>query len=150
MFALLIVLMSSLGLFTLASLCHVPAGRAYTVHRLGRFSRSLGPGFHLVLPLIERIGHRVELIGHRVELGRGTLGDGAAAVFYQILEPERAGARLDAVDAYVQLAADSVLAEFVASQPEPISALCDSLKAELNRRLAPQGLRITRCQLQAA
>jgi len=150
MIALLTLAIACAALLLLASICHVPAGQAYTVHRFGRFSRCLGPGFHLVLPLVERIRQRVELIGHRVELGRGALGEASAAVFYQILEPERTGASLDAVDDYVQHEADAVLAEVVASQPEPGAALCDSLKSELNRRLAAQGLRVTRCQLQAA
>lgn len=150
MFALMIILPACLGLLTLASLCHVPAGRAYTVHRLGRFSRSIGPGLHLVLPVVERIRQRVDLIGHRVELSRGAPGQTSAAVFYQILEPERTGASLDAVDDYVQRAADAVLAEVCASQSDPGAAMCSSLKLELNRRLGPQGLRITRCQLEAA
>jgi regulator of protease activity HflC (stomatin/prohibitin superfamily) len=146
--ALLPALLAAPVALALLSLRYVPQGRAYTVHRFGRFVRSMGPGLHLVLPLVERIGHRVELIGHRVELSRQGLA--TAAVFYQILEPERAGASLDAVDEVVQHEADAILDEVAANQPDPGVGLCDSLKAELNRRLGPRGLRVTRCKLQAA
>jgi len=134
----------------LLSLRWVPEGRAYTVHRLGRFARGVGPGLHWVLPLVERVGHRVELIGHRVELSPAAPVGGRAAVFYQIIEPERAGPDLDAVDAFVQHAGDEALTEMVADQPDAGAALCEQLKLELNRRLAPRGFRVTRCQLQAA
>lgn len=135
----------------LASLRRVPQDRAYTVHRFGRFSRSIGPGFHVVLPVVERIGHRVELIGHHVQLHaeRGPI-QRDAAVFYQILEPERTGARLDAVDDFVKQEADALFADVVSRELDPDNGFGERLQAELNRRLSPQGLRVTRCRLQAA
>jgi regulator of protease activity HflC (stomatin/prohibitin superfamily) len=147
-------LLAMFAVFTfvaLVSLRRVPKDRAVTVHRFGRYSRSLGPGFHVVFPLIERIGHRVELIGHHVQLHaeRGaTQRD--AAVFYQILEPERTGACLDAVDDYVLQQADAVFAEVATQELETGNGFGERLQAELNRRLSPQGLRVTRCRLQAA
>lgn len=150
MFELALGLVAAVLVLALFSLRWVPEGRAYTVHRLGRFSRSIGPGLHWVLPLVERVRQRVDLIGHRIDLAPTQPGAAHAAVFYQIIEPERAGASLDAVDDFVQHEADDILTAVAADQPEAIGALCENLKLELNRRLAPRGLRITRCQLQAA
>jgi regulator of protease activity HflC (stomatin/prohibitin superfamily) len=151
MYPPLVAMLVLVALAVLVSLRRVPQDRAFTVHRFGRFSRSLGPGVHVVLPLVERIGHRVVLIGHQVQLHAdqgATQRD--AAVFYQILEPERTGACLDAVDDYVKHEADAIFAEVMTQGLETATGFGDRLQAELNRRLSPQGLRVTRCRLQLA
>lgn len=150
MFELALSLVAAVLALALSSLRRVPEGRAYTVHRFGSFSRNIGPGLHWVLPLVERVRRRVDLIGHRIDLAPTQPGAARAAVFYQIIEPERAGASLDAVDDFVQHEADDILTAVTADRPEAVGVLCENLKLELNRRLAPRGLRITRCQLQAA
>ncbi len=151
MYLLLLAPLALVAFLALVSLRRVPQDQAYTVHRFGRYSRSLGPGFHMVIPVVERIGHRVELIGHRVQLHaeRGAV-QRDAAVFYQILQPERTGACLDAVDDYVKQEADAVFAEVVTGEPDSGIGFVERLQVELNRRLSPQGLRVTRCRLQAA
>jgi regulator of protease activity HflC (stomatin/prohibitin superfamily) len=40
----------------------VPQGRAYTVERFGRFTRTLFPGLHLIMPFIDRIGARQNMM----------------------------------------------------------------------------------------
>ena len=71
------------------------------------------------------------------------------AVYYQILEPERAGDALDDVDALVEREARSSLVA-LASGPvrDEAVALAARLKSDLNQRLGNLGLRVTRCQLQ--
>jgi hypothetical protein len=103
-------------------------------------------------PFVDHIAHRVRLVGHQIELSPQNLATGMAAhgaVYYQILEPERAGRVLDDVDAVVEREA---LSSLLALATEPVrteaAALSMRLKAELNARLAEIGLRVTRCQLQ--
>ena len=36
----------------------VPEQQAFIVERLGKYDRTLGAGFHLLIPLVERIRHR--------------------------------------------------------------------------------------------
>lgn len=50
-FTILFILMSSIVI--------VRQGYEYTVESFGRFTRTLTPGFHLVLPIIERIGAKI-------------------------------------------------------------------------------------------
>lgn len=50
-FVVLFVLMSSVTI--------VRQGYEYTVENFGRFTRTLTPGFHLLLPIIERVGAKV-------------------------------------------------------------------------------------------
>ena len=40
----------------------VRQGYEYTIERFGRYRASFGPGFHLILPFVNRIGHRVNMM----------------------------------------------------------------------------------------
>ena len=114
----------------------IPAQRVATVRRLGRYRRTLGPGWHWLSPL-ERKSASIELLNHHVHFARGGV---EAELYYQILEPEKAGETLDNVD------------EFVAEKArESVDArTTGEFKLELNRRVAPKGLRVVRCALHVA
>jgi hypothetical protein len=118
-----------------AGLRRVPAQRAATVRRFGRYRRTVGPGWHWVLPQVDKTS-LVELINHHLQVPRP---EGQAELYYQILEPEKTGETLEHAD------------EFVAAQA---SASFDArttgeFKLELNRRVSPLGLRVVRCSLHA-
>ena len=55
-FVILVVVTIALGVRT------VPQGYAYTVERFGRYSRTLGAGLGLIIPYMERIGHKVNVM----------------------------------------------------------------------------------------
>lgn len=118
----------------------VPAQRSLTVRRFGRYRRTLGPGWHWLVPVLDRSGAGVDLIGHRVRI-QAAGGQGPAELYYQILEPEKAGATLDTVDDWVAGQAREALGGALQS-PE-------QFKHELNRRVARLGLRVIRCSLHA-
>lgn len=134
-----------------ASLRRIPEDTVCTVHRFGRYVRTLQPGLRLTVPFVDHIAHRVRLVGHRVELLPQALASGTAAggeVYYQILEPERAGDALDDVDALVEREACVQLAALARDDADAESAaLSQRLKSALNTRLGALGLRIIRCQL---
>ena len=46
----------------LAGVKTVPQGYHYTVERFGRFTRSLRPGLGLIIPFIDRIGHKMNMM----------------------------------------------------------------------------------------
>jgi regulator of protease activity HflC (stomatin/prohibitin superfamily) len=156
----LALLLLLLGGGALASVRRIPEGHVFTVHRFGRFRRTLSPGLHFLLPLFDRVVHRVNLIGHVIELRRRIIAcadmaplEVEGAVYYQILDPARAGAALDSIDdlvvaetaeAMAQLAARHAQQELLDSGRE---ALNSRLKAEANARLKRHGVLVTRCQL---
>lgn len=55
MFALAIVLLL-MGVKT------VPQGMEYTVERFGRYTNTLRPGLHFIIPVIDRIGHEINMM----------------------------------------------------------------------------------------
>lgn len=124
-----------------AGLRCVPLQRVLTVRRLGRYRRTLGPGWHWIIPGLEQAGLQVKLIGHHLHV-RGAASNEEAELYYQIMEPEMAGATLDRVDAWVTDQTREAL-HCAGSTP-------DELKSELNRRVSRLGLRVIRCSLHLA
>ena len=135
-------------LLALAGLRHVPEDTALTVHRFGRYARTLTPGLRFTVPVLDRIAHRVRLVGHQVEVPVHGESATHAAVYYQILEPQRAGNALDHVDTLVEQRAREALSFLAADDAgDGADALASRLKHELNEGLAALGLRVTRCNL---
>lgn len=132
----------------LAVVRRVPEGQAISLHRFGRYRRTLGPGWHLVLPLVERVALRVTLVGHHVAVHDDAHGGTDAEVYYQILEPARAGRALADVDGLVQReTAERLHALTGEADGSDLPALAPRLKDELNRQLNRLGLLVIRCQL---
>ncbi|MEO8161540.1 MAG: hypothetical protein ABI588_08980 [Arenimonas sp.] len=117
-----------------AGLRRVPAQRAATVRRFGRYRRTVGPGWHWLLPQVDKAGAHIDLINHHLQVQRD---DGQADLYYQILDPQMAGEALERTD------------DFVATQArESVDARSTTeFKLELNRRVGPLGLRVIRCSL---
>lgn len=120
-----------------AGLRRVPAQRAATVRRFGRYRRTVGPGWHWLVPQLDKTGPEVELINHHLHVPRT---GGEAELYYQIIEPQMAGETLERVD------------DFVAAQAREADdgRTTTEFKLELNRRVQPFGLRIIRCALHSA
>ena len=129
----------------LTGLTRVDDDCGVTVHRFGRFNRAIGPGWHWTLPGIERLGRPVRLTGHHLDV---PAGDTHADLYYQILDPARAGPTLERLDQLVHEHAQDALAG-LPCPPDSAPTVADVLKAELNRRVESHGLRVIRCSLHA-
>ena len=57
-----LVVVGLIVLTILAGVKTVPQGFNYTVERFGRFTRSLTPGLGLIIPYIDRIGHKMNMM----------------------------------------------------------------------------------------
>ncbi|OYW63885.1 MAG: hypothetical protein B7Z40_14370, partial [Bosea sp. 12-68-7] len=62
-FSIFVVVLVMLVVITIAFLVKtVPQGYNYTVERFGRYSRTLSAGLNLIVPYIDRIGHKVNVM----------------------------------------------------------------------------------------
>ena len=48
-------------LLLFATIKIVPQGYHYTVESFGRYTRTLKPGLNIILPFVERVGHKMNL-----------------------------------------------------------------------------------------
>jgi regulator of protease activity HflC (stomatin/prohibitin superfamily) len=124
------------------SIRRIPEGHAYTLRRFGGQMRTVGAGLHLVLPLVERVAHKIRLLNNVVDVRSSALN---GRVYFQVLDAERADAVIDAMaDMLCQR-----IPELAASTctEEDVAARNLHLKAELNRDFGERGVLITRVQL---
>ncbi|HET9818168.1 MAG TPA: SPFH domain-containing protein, partial [Rhodanobacteraceae bacterium] len=100
----ILVLLMLLALIALLSIKRIPEGQVYTLRRLGKPAGTLTAGTHLVVPLVERIAHKISITGYTLAVDeRLDPGSVAAAtlrgrVWWQVLDPERADAVIDRAD----------------------------------------------------
>ena len=56
-FAILAIMLAVVVLWSTVKI--VPQGYNYTVENFGRYTRTLTPGLHILVPIVERVGHHV-------------------------------------------------------------------------------------------
>ncbi len=147
--SLILIALLCLVLMVIAlSVKHIPEGQVYSLHRLGRPVRLLTPGTHMVLPLLERVAHKISLGGHTLRLDE-TLAIGGAApravratLYWQVLDPARAETVIEGADTLLRARAQTALR---AIDPEaPARERNAALKLALNAALQAHGLLVTR------
>lgn len=85
----------------------VPQGWEFTVERFGRYTRTLPPGLHLIIPLIDRVGRKLNVMEQVLDVPSQEIitRDNAmvtvdGVVFFQVLDTARAAYEV----AHLQLA----------------------------------------------
>ena len=58
-FVILLIVLAIAALWSTVKI--VPQGYNYTVEKFGRYTRTLTPGLHILIPVMERIGHHVNM-----------------------------------------------------------------------------------------
>jgi len=58
-FGVLLVILAIVVLWSTVKI--VPQGMNYTVENFGRYTRTLQPGLHILVPVMERVGHRMNM-----------------------------------------------------------------------------------------
>lgn len=130
----------------------VPAGQVHSLHRRGKPVRLLTAGIHLVLPLLDRIAHKIDLAGQtlRFEEALSDARDVRATVYWQVLEPERADAVFEQVDELIRLRAQEALRGDPTANGADRRVLGARLKQSLNGALRERGMMVTRVDLDIA
>lgn len=128
---------------------HVPAGQVYSLYRHGKLVRVLQAGTHLVMPLLDRVAHKINLAGQtlRIEEASADARELRATVYWQVLEPERADAVFEQVDQLIRRGAAEALRNDQQANRQERSA---RIKAALNNALRQQGMMVTRVDLDIA
>ena len=59
-FAVIVVIFALLMVFM--SVKSIPQGDEYTVERFGRYTNTLTPGLNIIVPIIDRIGNKLNML----------------------------------------------------------------------------------------
>ena len=81
----------------------VSQGWEYTVERFGRYTRTLRPGFHLIVPVVNRIGAKMNMMENVLDVPEqevitkdNAMVTADGVVFFQVLDAAKAAERGDA------------------------------------------------------
>lgn len=141
-----------IAMFALAAVAvkRVPVGQVHSLYRRGKPVRLLQPGTHVVLPLVDRVGHRIDLGGRTLQFDATETQPLHGTVYWQVLEPERAEAVIDQADQLIRRNVLDALSADTVNPDDGRREVAARLKSSLNQRLRERGVMVTRVELEAA
>ncbi len=137
----------------------VPQQSAYVIENLGKYSKTLGAGFHILIPFIERAAYKHSLkelafdIPEQVCITRDNVQVGVDGVLYlQVLDPQRASYGIsDYVFAISQLAQTTLRSEIgkidLDRTFEERAMINSNVVAELDKASDPWGVKVLRYEI---
>lgn len=130
----------------------VPVGQVHSLYRHGKPVRLLQPGTHVVLPLLDRVGHRIDLGGRtlRFDASLAETKPLHGTVYWQVLEPERADAVIEQADQLIRRGVLDALHSDAAANQQEHCEVAARVKSSLNKHLRERGVMVTRVELEAA
>jgi regulator of protease activity HflC (stomatin/prohibitin superfamily) len=137
----------------------VPQQNAYVVERLGKFSRTLNAGFHILIPFIEKIAYKHTLkeqavdIAEQVCITNDNVQVGVDGVLYmQVLDPGRAsygiGNYMFAISQLAQTTLRSEIGKIDLDRTfEERGTINANVVAELDKASDPWGVKVLRYEI---
>lgn len=137
----------------------VPQGEQFTVERFGRYIRTLSPGLHFIVPLMDRIGARINMMETVLDIDTQEVitRDNAmvvtdAVTFYQVVDAARAAYEvLDLRNALSNLTQTNIRAVIGSMDLDESLSNRDIINAKLlhviDEAANPWGVKVTRVEI---
>ncbi|TAN03752.1 MAG: hypothetical protein EPN36_11525 [Rhodanobacteraceae bacterium] len=138
------------------SVKRIPEGQVYTLRRLGKPAGTLTAGTHLVVPLIERIAHKISITGYTLAVDERMADDAVepgnlrGRVWWQVLDPERAEAVIDRADDMIRRQLRAAVQHATSAASPDLRSRNQRIKQTLNGSLRERGVLVTRVELDIA
>ncbi|KXK01665.1 MAG: putative protease QmcA, partial [Nitrospira sp. OLB3] len=137
----------------------VPQQSAYVVERLGRYSRTLGAGFHILLPFLDSVQYKHSLketaidIPEQICITRDNVQVGVDGILYsKVLDPQRASYGISdyrfAITQLAQTALRSEIGKIELDRTfEERTNINSQVVAELDKATEPWGVKVLRYEI---
>ncbi len=155
--AIAILVLAVILVFTMVK--SVQQGENWTVERFGRYTRTLDPGLHFLVPLIDRVGARINMMETVLDIERQEVitRDNAmlaadAIAFYQVVDASKAAYEVRNLDQALKNISQTNIRAVLGSMDldEALSnrdAINIRLLAVIDNASTPWGVKVTRVEI---
>ncbi|MDP2803314.1 MAG: SPFH domain-containing protein [Phreatobacter sp.] len=146
-------------LFLFAAIKTVPQGYQWTVERFGRYVRTLHPGLKLIVPFIDRIGHKVNVMEQMLDVPSQEVitKDNAkvtvdGVLFFQVLDAARSSYEITRLElSLMNLAMTNIRTVMGSMDLDALLSNRDTINESLLRVVdqaaAPWGIKVNRIEI---